>query len=119
MPPYGTLVPNTWHGRWRRWVVFVGWTHVSEGVRSRYEVRMWRWLLIVALTLFALVVSNDVPAFAVGQSGPGGGNTPNLTISSPNPPSGTAGATVILNGLSWSPQASISFVIGPAGARQE
>ncbi len=38
-----------------------------------------------------------------------------MTISSPSPPSGTTGATIILNGLSWTPQTSITFAVGPNG----
>lgn len=74
--------------------------------------RHWVGSIVVGIIgAIILAVAPYSAAQAMPLSGVGG-NTPALAISSPNPPSGPAGALVVVSGSHWVPSTTVQLSIG-------
>jgi hypothetical protein len=71
------------------------------------------FMLAILLVILAAVTPDGIANAKRLGGGPGSGN-PALTISSPTPPQGPAGTTVIVSGNNWPGGASITVSIGSA-----
>ncbi len=79
----------------------------------------WQGTRIIAVIILALVAALYVAqpagvALASSQGGSGGGGGVTLTISSPSPPQGPAGTTVVVTGNGWPTGATVTLATGSA-----
>ena len=75
-------------------------------MRTRLLVLMWGAIILSLVT--------TTPALASSPRTGIGGNGPALTISVPTPPSGPAGATIMVSGSHWVPNTTVQLSIGTA-----
>jgi hypothetical protein len=88
-------------------------THAHQRIKTALQ-RHWVGIMIAGI--IAAVVITVMPAGtaqAMPRSGIGG-NGPALIISSPSPPSGPAGALVVVSGSHWVPGTTVQLSIGSA-----
>ncbi len=74
-----------------------------------------RWVaLALALCWGIGATLGGAPVAAAVPASGGGGNAPNLVISSPNPPSGPATTNLVVSGAHWNPNETVTLAIGAA-----